>query len=72
MMSKRFTFTMSDSLAAAVDEFAEANNISRAAAVSVLCSQSLQQTQALNTMRRMVDYVDRAGQLPKVSENEDS
>ena len=58
-MSKRVVLTMSDELVNLVDRFASFNNISRAAAVSVLCSQALSQTEALTTFKRMLEMADK-------------
>lgn len=49
-MSKRFAFTMSDELAKMIEDYATLNNISKAAAISVLCSQSLTQNKAFSML----------------------
>jgi hypothetical protein len=46
--------TMSDELMVLVDKFAKFNGISRAAAVSVLCSQALSQSNAMQTMSELM------------------
>lgn len=61
--TKRVGLVMSDELVAMIDSFARLNNISRSAAICVLCSQSLSQTQALDTLKRLMDGCDS---LPKV------
>lgn len=53
---------MSDELVSLIDGFAALNNISRSAAICVLCSQSLSQSQALDTLKRLMDGCDS---LPK-------
>lgn len=53
-MSKRLQMTMSDELMGLVDKFAKFNGISRAAAVSVLCSQALSQSNAMQAMSDMM------------------
>lgn len=53
-MSKRLQLTMSDDLVSLVDQFAKFNGISRAAAVSVLCSQALSQSNAMQAMSDMM------------------
>lgn len=53
-MSKRLQMTMSDELMVLVDKFAKFNGISRAAAVSVLCSQALSQSNAMQTMSELM------------------
>ena len=54
-MSKRIGLTMSDELVRMIDKFADLNSITRAAAICVLCSQSLAQSDALETLKRMMD-----------------
>lgn len=61
-MSKRIGLVMSDELVSLIDGFASLNNISRSAAICVLCSQSLSQSQALDTLKRLMDNCDS---LPK-------
>lgn len=56
--TKRVGLVMSDELVAMIDRFAELNNISRSAAICVLCSQSLSQSQALDTLKRLMDGCD--------------
>jgi hypothetical protein len=53
-VSKRLQMTMSDELMGLVDKFAKFNGISRAAAVSVLCSQALSQSNAMQAMSDMM------------------
>lgn len=64
-MSKRVAVTMSDELASMVDKFADLNNISRAAAICVLCSQALAQSDALNTLKRMMDSAEKMTSVPE-------
>ena len=58
-MSKRIGLTMSEELVTMVDKFANLNNISRAAAICVLCSQALTQSEAITTFKRMLDMSDK-------------
>ena len=58
LLSKRIGLTMSDELVRMVDKFADLNNISRAAAICVLCSQALSQSDALETLKRMMDAAE--------------
>lgn len=71
-MSKRLQMTMSDELMTLVDKFAKFNGISRAAAVSVLCSQALSQSNAMQTMSELMQaYNEEKGKkalLDKPSE----
>lgn len=53
-MSKRFSFTMSDELAKMIEDYASLNNISKAAAISVLCSQSLTQNKAFSVLPELM------------------
>ena len=66
-MSKRIGLTMSDELVDMVDKFAKLNNVSRAAAICVLCSQALTQSQAIETFTKMMNVYDtgeKGTQLP--------
>ena len=65
--TKRIGLVMSDELVAMIDRFAELNNISRSAAICVLCSQSLTQSEALTTFKRMLEMADKV-EPPKVEE----
>ena len=58
-MSKRLQMTMSDELMTLVDKFAKFNGISRAAAVSVLCSQALSQSNAMQTMSELMQAYNK-------------
>jgi len=53
-MSKRFSFTMSDELAKMIDDYSSLNNISKAAAISILCSQSLLQDKAFRALPELL------------------
>lgn len=53
-MSKKIQLTFSDELLVLVDQFAKFNGIARSAAVSVLCSQALSQSNAMQAMSDMM------------------
>lgn len=53
-MSKKLQLTFSDELMVLVDQFAKFNGIARSAAVSVLCSQALSQSNAMQAMSDMM------------------
>lgn len=53
-MSKKLQLTFSDELMAMVDQFAKFNGIAKSAAVSVLCSQALSQSNAMQAMSDMM------------------
>jgi len=60
-MSKRLQISMSDDLVGLVDQFAKFNGISRTSAISVLCSQALSQSNAMQAMSDMMKvYKDEA------------
>ena len=61
--TKRIGLVMSDELVSMIDGFAELNNISRSAAICVLCSQSLTQTQALETFSKMMRVYDSQAEV---------
>ena len=56
-MSKKIQLTFSDELMVLVDRFAKFNGIARSAAVSVLCSQALSQSNAMQAMSDMMSLV---------------
>jgi len=56
-VSKKIQLTFSDELMVLVDRFAKFNGIARSAAVSVLCSQALSQSNAMQAMSDMMSLV---------------
>lgn len=68
-MSKKLQLTFSDELMVLVDQFAKFNGIARSAAVSVLCSQALSQSNAMQAMSEMMKVYkseSEKNQLPMV------
>ena len=49
-MMKRFNVQMSDELLAAVDQYAKQWSVSRSGAICVMCSQFMEQSQAMRSM----------------------
>lgn len=70
-MSKKLQLTFSDDLMILVDQFAKFNGIARSAAVSVLCSQALSQSNAMQAMSDMMK-VYKAETEKKQLSNDDS
>jgi len=65
MSKQRLQLAMSDDLLSLVDKFAKSSGISRAAAVSVLCSQALSQSEAIHTMSELLEAYKREEEKQK-------
>lgn len=57
---KRVGFVLDEKVVNAIDDFASRNGISRAGAVSVLCMQSLNQTNFMENMTDMIQLAKEA------------
>jgi hypothetical protein len=61
---------MSDELAKMIEDYATLNNISKAAAISVLCSQSLTQNKAFSMLPDLMAAIKKEQEKQEKQENQ--